>query len=790
MVRSKLMIVSLNISDGVFTESLRASNTQAEVSGGTFDFASFFGGSATVSGGQFRVLRASNDFTMTAGTAGDSGSFGNGTGRLLGGTIGDRFRIGRATFDMSGGRIGSFLELELSTLNFSDGQIGNDFEVTLDSVANISGGTVGNRFVVFGEGTANITGGQIGNNFSVGELPSTYQNRIGGTAIISGGQIGNNFNAGNGSVVNISGGTFGSSFDALQGSQVTISDGEFGNRFTANRFSAVDINGGQFGENFVASSGSNVDISGGQFGKNFAADFSVINSPFASTVAISGGNFGIGFAALGTDVQLQGGEFKLNGLDISSRTTVSIFGDDVLTGALADGSSFIFSNNSGDNISNVTLSNVALPTSDTTPIVVDTKTPDLPSGLRIGQSLTVQEGGVLQNNFEAVDAVVNIQAGSIGDGFGTSRSTVNLDGGTIGDDFKGHAGSIINVNGGSIGDEFEAFTGSIVNINEGSIGDNFNAGAGSEVFLSGGSIGQGFDVSPDSLVRINGGTVGRGFGVFSNSDVELSGGEFQLNGETFTNSTISLAAGDVFTGTLEDGSAFIFSHDASDRLFDVNLNQTALPDADTTPIFVNSSMPNAPSGLRSGQTLTLEQGGSIDGEFEAVGGVVNVNGGGFESDTAFFDTMVTITEGQIDGVTRAHLGTELNILGGTVSSFIADVGSEINIHGGDIENQSFVNAGSSLDIFATEFFINNVAVEFTDFDEPLLLANRNMLLSGVFSDGSEFSYSVGSFPVDDFFVSPDATFRLNLVPSVPEPSSAFLLALSGLLLFGKRRRCR
>ena len=307
------------------------------------------------------------------------------------------------------------------------------------------------------------------------------------------------------------------------------------------------------------------------------------------------------------------------------------------------------------------------------------------------------------------------------------------------------------------------------------------------------------------MVRINGGTVGRGFDV-QGGDVELSGGEFQLNGEAFTESTVSLGAGDVFTGTLEDGSVFVFADEVSDRLVDVRLNQTALPSADLTPVFVTAAMQNA-AGLRSGQTLTLEQGGIIVGEFEAVDGVINVNGGIFADDTAFVNTIINVNDGSLLGDAAAHsgsefnllggtinslfagVGSEFNLLGGTVDSLFAGIGSEINIHGGIFENQLSAIDGSSIDFFATEFFVNGDEVGFVDFDLPLLIENRNFTLSGTFLDGSDFEYFVGASG-GDFLVSSDATLQLNLVTvaAVPEPSGLFLLALSGMMLLGKRRR--
>ena len=764
----------LNLDSGIFGNNIE--DSELNISGGTIGFGLDVARSTiNISGSETSLSNISvfdSQITMEAGSLGDGSTtrITNSQMTLSGGTLGDGISFSGGTLDVLGGRVGNGFQVNTFDLfgtapaaivNVSGGEIGSDFQVESTAVANISGGIIGDDFRIgrrpgdfdrITGGIANISGGTIGNSFSVGG---------GGTANISGGQIGNNFEANDGSVVDISAGSFGFGFDAFDGSQVTVT-------------------GGEFGDQFRASAGSNVDISGGSFGDRFSA---------FSDVAISGGNFGTGFRGIGSEVELQGGAFQLNGVDISAAPTISLNGGDVLTGVLADGSTFILSRDSNDFLSNVTLTNVALPTLDTTPIVVNSAFPDRPSGLRAGQSLTVQQGGVLGNNFEAVDAVVNVQAGTIGDNFGTATTTVNLDGGSIGDTFNSHAGSIININGGSVGDGFRAFD-SEVNVIDGTVGDLFVAAAGSEVNISGGQFGTGFDASSNSLVRIDGGVFGRDFDVFSGSDVEFSGGGFQLNGIDFTDSTISLASGDVFTGTLQDGSAFIFAQDAGDQLIDVQLNRTAVPNVDNSQFVVSALSPTAPTSLRAGQTLTLESGGAVDVSFEAIGGVVNINGGSFEDDTAFSNTVVNLNDGLLAGDTIAYAGTEFNLLDGTIEELVAETGSQINIRGDlfDFRNQFVANAGSDVDLFATEFSINGSEVEFLDIDSPLLIDDRDLLLTGVFLDGSEFQYFVSSNNIGAFRVSSDATLQLNLVTAVPEPSSAFLLALGGMLIFGKRRR--
>ena len=723
-----------NITSGIFFSNIE--DSELNISGGTISFGLDVSRSTIdLSGGALENLRTFDSQVTIAGSSIGNGStsFVDSETTLSDGSLGDSVRVTGGTLNILGGRIGEGLNV-------------NIFDIPGTAPAatiNVSGGVIGRLFRIESSGVANLSGGTIGNEFSVGPRPFDSDELRGGTANISGSVIGNDMFVGRGGVVNISGGQIGNNFTANSESVVGISGGQIGSDFEANDGSIVNISDGTLGSSFEAFPGSEVNISGGRFGQDFT-------TAFGSAVTISGGNFGSGFRGLGPGVELQGGEFRLNGFDISALSSISILGDAVFTGTLADGSNFIFSNNSGDFISNITLTTVELPAADVTPIVVDAPFSDLPVGLRTGQTLTLVDGGELGDNFEAVNAVVNIEGGTIGDNFGAAGTTVTID-------------------GGNIGTAFVSYAGSAVNLNDGTIGDDFNAASGSEVFVSGGRIGQGFEASSGSIVRINGGTIGRGFEVAAGSDVQLSGAKFQLNGEIFNEPAISLAAGDVFTGTLEDGSAFIFATEIGDSLNNVQLNRTAVPAVDSTPLVVNSSSPDAPNSLQSKQTLTLEQGGIISGEFETIGAVLNISGGVFEDETAFFNTTVNLSDGRLGGNVAAFAGSELNLFGGTINGLIAASGSQINLHGSNIENRLQVNAGSNIDVFATEFLINGNEVEFADFDTPLLITNRNFQLSGTFVDGSPFRYFVGSSSAGDLRVSSDAVLQLNLTDAIPDP---------------------
>ena len=253
--------------------------------------------------------------------------------------------------------------------------------------------------------------------------------------------------------------------------------------------------------------------------------------------------------------------------DITSPFTLS--GEDVFTGTLEDGSSFIFSTVTSDSLSGVNLIETSTPELETTPQTINTAS-TLRSA-RVGQTLTVQSNGELGDNFTAVDATLNIEAGAVGDVFEVVRSEINISGGAVGRDFTAYSGSTVNVSGGEVGVGFDANSGSTVNISGGTVGFSFAANSGSTVNISGGEVRSNFDASGStvnisegqignffeafdgSTVDISGGTVGDFFDAESGSTVNISGGTFGNEFDAFSGSTVNLFGTEFFlNGSLVD----------------------------------------------------------------------------------------------------------------------------------------------------------------------------------------------------------------------------------------------
>ena len=566
-------------------------------------------------------------------------------------------------------------------------------------------GVVGSFFAAESGSEVNISGGAVGDSF---------QANSGSEVNINGGSVANNFSALSGSEVNINGGSV--------GSRVNISGGFVGSSFNALSGSVVNINGGSVAIFFQAFSGSEVNINGGSIGRLFQA-------MSGSEVNISGGSVGRRFRARSdSDVELIGGEFRLNGANFDGGS-ISLSDGDLFTGTLSDGSAFIFSDAS-DSLSNVTLTPVSLPPLDTNPIVADAPVVGGPSGLRTGQQLTLVTGGSLGDNFAVVDAILNVDAGTVGNGLETYASVVNINGGSVGEDFDAHSGSEVNI--------------------------------------SGGFVGEGFRANPGSVVNISGGAVGGLFKARSGSDVELIGGEFRLNGANFDSGSISLSDGDVFTGTLADGSAFIFSDDSFDMLEDVTLTPVSLPPLDTNPIVVDAVV-DGPSGLQAGQQLTVVAGGSLGDNFAVVDAILNVDAGTVGNGLEASGSVVNINGGSVGENVQALSDSEVNINGGSVGEFfIANSGSVVNISGGSVGDFFDANSGSEVNLFGTEFFLNGVLLDDLNLDQAFVITERDQILSGTLLDDSDFQFDLSdSFGNDSFdFFSTDALLTVTLVEEV------------------------
>jgi len=276
-------------------------------------------------------------------------------------------------------------------------------------------------------------------------------------------------------------------------------------------------------------------------------------------VNISGGTIGTDFnASVGSNVEIIGSDFRLNGEFVFLLDRVTVGPSDVFTGVLADGSSFIFGGFASDELNDVRLDFSTVPAADLNPIVINTPVVDGPSGLRRGQTLTLEAGGSLDfvDNYAVVEATLNVEGGVLGDSVETHNSLVNVSGGVVGDLFDAGPGTEVNLSGGTVGSGFDAFEGSEVNITGGTFGVDFDAGPGSTVNISGGIMGFNFDAFPNSQVNI----FGRGI------LIEGEPLEGLVLGQPFTITDRNVT----LSGLLADGEPFTLELNSSNETFDVD----------------------------------------------------------------------------------------------------------------------------------------------------------------------------------------------------------------------------
>ena len=592
----------------------------------------------------------------------------------------------------------------------------------------------------------------------------------------------------------------------------------------------VNISGGVVGYSFRAYGDTVMNISGGLINAGFTlAHSSVIN--------FSGGTMGAVFVPTGTlrvlgDEFIVDGT-AVTGL-INPGDTVTINGFGNMSATLADGSVTIFAPESYDLFwtDRITLVKAAIPGVGLS--VINSPGDPVPNGLRSGQTLNLSSGGVLGDYYAAVGATLNINGGVAGGQIEVASSSVTITGGTVGGGFRAFTGSTIHmtdgmlgdnfgifdgvtatIDGGVIGDDVVAFAGSKLTINGGAMGADAIAQGSSSVFINGGVIGNNFDAYPSSTVAINGGVVGdyfdaygstvnmtggvigniaeiqngstmhisggrigQDFNVFAGSTVEFIGGEFLMDGQPIVGlenpgDTVTLSSLATLTGTLEDGSVFVFSSLAEDD-FDpgaVVLRRGSVPVL--SPVTINAPADPIPNGVRAGQTLNLSVGADVGDNFAAVGGTLNIQGGAAGFGLEIVDTAMTIDDGAVgdnfkayDGSVvellsgsigiqgRALAGSTVNISGGTLGNNLAAFAeSTINISGGMIPASFRAFANSEVNLVGQSFFVTDPLnpgelIDLTDGltpGDPMLWTDRVGTLSGTLLDGSTFSFNLSAF---------------------------------------------
>lgn len=668
----------------------------------------------TISGGTVeRGLEAYNSTVVI-----DSG--------YLGGEAGTPWMLSQARFIASdvrvmGGMIGDDIRLIAgSTLEMSGGELGSDVRVGAGSVLDLSGGRVAENLLAESGGQARLSGGVFGRRFR--SLPGSVATLIGGEFLLNGvAPTGQTVAVGEGDILT---GTFadGSAFVFSAAAADSIAEVEL----LAAPLPAIDTT-----PIVVAGGGGPTSIRAAQ--TVIAQDGGVLEPDFAAihgTVVIDGGELASSAELYGSTLLVSRGSVA-DGLHAHSGSQLSVSGGSVGDDALVNSGSVL-------NVTGGRVGEGLVVRGGSVLNVIGGTVSERFRDIRIEQgSVANFTGGRVDGAIEAFDSVLNVGGGSLEEvvahagvslsmtsgGIGKieaehgsdlylpggsvqslqtatgsttdiaggvvtelrSAGRVQISSGSVGFSFSASyasAGGHVEVSGGSIGSRFGANAGSTVDISGGDVGAEFNAKLGSTVIVSGGSIGERFAAQSGSEVSISGGRFGRWFSARPGSHVTLSGGEFVVNGSEITDNFVTLAPSDVLSGTLEDGSVFVFSPLLGDSLSEVRLHSTAVPTYSSSPLTISTEY--ARSALRAGQSLTLIEGGQLRDRFFVVDATLNMLGGDAGDGLRIVDSSVKVAGGALGSGLSVLGASELDVSAGSIGDNLAVYGGMVNVSGGAI----------------------------------------------------------------------------------------------------------
>lgn len=513
--------------------------------------------------------------------------------------IGENFVAGEGSeIELINGRIGSDLKAIGATISMRGGQIGRDFQAHQGSVVNVSGGVIGNQFKAYDETTVHVSGGLL-------------------QAI------------------------------ALHDSaQATVSDGEVRHLIGLPGDAQVAITGGLV-ERFSTNAGNNANISGG----NFRYDFNVQTA----TANISGGAFPDDTRFYnGSITTFQGFDFRVNNVPVSNlasdgdATNIRLGENDFFTGVLADGTPFAFTALEQDELyhDRIRLLQTTPPTN--APAVINVPNDSAPLGIRDGQTLVVDEGGVVPDNFNA--------------GRG---SKIRVEGGMIGQNLEAVDAGVV-VNGGSISRLFGLFANSNLTVNGGTV-DSVTSRDGSTVSVNGGLVsGEGYDGNWE----LSGGTISN-VRLF-NSDLKITGGRTMQEVQAWYDSHVEVFAGET-EGIAVGGGAKLEVHGGNHFGFGVSSSpQDGITTGDIYDGRVHSIH------VRRDSILTLH-GGNFAVDTDVPGGSYSSRGD------------ISVNQGHLKILGGAY-GDEISINQGIVEIH----GSDFFVDGSPVENLE--ELGDSVDL--------------------------------------------------------------------------------------------
>lgn len=706
-----------------------------------------------------------------------------------GGRIGDDFRLGVTSYNV---------DVEL---NMSGGSIGDGTTFDRDSVTRVTGGVIGDDFLAQRDSFLTL----VGDDFRVEGVPVQGLEALGDSVVMA--QRGVTFTG-----ILADGSAFAFALgrtDGASGSaQITFEKAEVASVATGEVVVANSVApqvaqsgqsirvaaGGTVAKNFMAAPNSSVLVeAGGSIGRNFEAidaDVRITGGVIGDSLelfqgaglVIEGGSIGDGvYSRSGGPVAIYGEAFRIGGVEVAGLSqpgdSVQVAAVNELTGVLGDGTPIAFSPSDGDSLFSEGVTFHYRPAPAPVPGVILASGGPVPGSVRgsqelvvdagssvgphfvagVGSTVTVQPGGLVGRNLEAIEARVDVRGGTVGpamDAFQGSSVTVES-GGEIGDDFYA-SGSQVELMDGSLGEGATISDGSVIRVEGGTVGEGLRVQSGSRLHVTGGTIRGGVSVTTSDLVEITGGvfTVEGSFlhdarfdrvantsvsggrvegdlrvtdgpltlsggrvdgnlkiesrlGVIGSfpTSLRLVGDDFRVNGEavagldTVGASAVSTGGANNISGTLADGTPFSFSPWDNDNLaLAEGLTFERAPVAAVGQANLDASQDALGAGIRKGQSLVVPAGAAVEPNYNAgLGSRVIVESEGTVGENfEAAGAVVEVRGGTIEAEADFVNGARLDLHSGTLGQGTDVVYSTVNLFGGNVE-------GSSSEIGATAY---------------------------------------------------------------------------------------
>jgi hypothetical protein len=252
---------------------------------------------------------------------------------------------------------------------------------------------------------------------------------------------------------------------------------------------------------------------------------------------------------------------------------------------------------------------------------------------------------------------------------------------------------------------------------------------GAYMDMTGGSVGERFDAMDGALVKVSGGTVGSDVDIIR-ATVNVAGGTLSGGVNVVSGSTLNVSGGSVGSATMSNGAT-------------LNLSNGTMGSGAATDSTVSITGGEITNTFSFGAgSIGAISGGTMDGAVGALNGsTVSITGGQFKSTLSpDFGSHATITGGTLSkGLNMRGLVT---ISGNPlVAGFTVGTSGDLKIAGGTFTGVRRLMASGEVDLYGTQFLLNNVPVSGLALNQPLTLTTRGgMTLSGLLASGSPFSF--------------------------------------------------